>query len=176
MPEAQAIAVAILDVEVSTPVGLVAYIARNLDTLGLELRTQLIGIIDPDICIPRFTLGIYQPVWAHGARLGVLGKHDDRAAAGDHAKGWRHIPKSVVSEAQLVSIKVCCCDDVIHHEVRGNTPAGPTRFDIARHARLPERARQFGLGTLSFTRAFQRFVSRHSRRAVSLVSFCDRHG
>src|SRR3990170_7377149 len=98
LPEAQAISVAILDVEVAASVWLVTHIARDLDASGFEFRVQQIRIVDPDVRVPRFTRRIDHPVWPYGTGLLVLRQHDDHAASRDHTERRRLVPKPAVAE------------------------------------------------------------------------------
>src|SRR6266446_1114062 len=86
VPKTEAVPIGVLDVEVATPIGLVTNISHNLDALGLELRVERVGVLDPDMRVPRSALGIDQVVRSLDARLLELRQHDDDAVAPNHAE------------------------------------------------------------------------------------------
>jgi hypothetical protein len=69
LPEAQTIPVAILNVEISTTVMLIADVADDLYALRLELGSKRISVVDPNIGIPGCSFGIDKTVRSHHASL-----------------------------------------------------------------------------------------------------------
>jgi hypothetical protein len=64
LAETQAVAVTVLDVEITATVRLVSYIASNADSFPSELGMKAVGVIDPDIGIPSLPLRIHPAVRA----------------------------------------------------------------------------------------------------------------
>jgi hypothetical protein len=58
VPKTEAIAVAVLDIEVAAAVWLVTNVSRDLHAFRLELRIQDVRIVDPDVRIPGSALRI----------------------------------------------------------------------------------------------------------------------
>ena len=121
--EADAVSVAVFNLEVTATVWLVADIAHDPHALRLKLSVQRVGIVDPNVAVPRPALGINDAVGAHRAGGSELGQHDDDAAALNHAKRRRVVPKTLIMEAELVPVVICGADDIVYDEVRSNAPA-----------------------------------------------------
>ena len=81
--EADAVSVAVFNLEVTATVWLVADIAHDPYALALKLGVQRVGIVDPNIAVPRPTLRINDAVGAHRAGGFELRQHDDDAVALD---------------------------------------------------------------------------------------------
>src|SRR5438552_13147877 len=58
MPETEAVSIAVFDVQVPAPVRLITDIPHDLYAFRLELGMQRIGIIDPDVRVPRPAFGL----------------------------------------------------------------------------------------------------------------------
>src|SRR5688572_30118890 len=110
------------DVEVTTPIGLVADIAHDPYALLLEFGVQRIGIVDPDVAVPRPTFRIDQAVRTHRSGCFELGQHDDDTVPLDHAKRWRLVPEALIVESELVPVIGRGFDDVVDDEVRSDAP------------------------------------------------------
>src|SRR5262245_46572555 len=52
LPEAQTVAVAVVHLEVAAAIGLVERAAHDRHPLGLELRMQRVGVVDPEVGVP----------------------------------------------------------------------------------------------------------------------------
>jgi len=87
MPEAEPVAVAVLDVEIAVAVRLIAKVPCDRHALGLELFVQRICIVHPDICVPRVSIVDGEMVGTHHACRLELAQHDEYPAAFHHAEG-----------------------------------------------------------------------------------------
>ena len=70
LPEAETIAVAILDVEIAASVELIAEIADDIYAPGLELSVQRVGVLDMNVGVPCFAGGIGETVRPHESVFG----------------------------------------------------------------------------------------------------------
>src|SRR6185295_8145675 len=129
VPEAEPIAIAILDVEVAVAIRLIAQVPRDRHALGLELLIERIRILDPDVCVPGVAILHGEAVGTHHARRLELTQHDEDSVAFHHAEGRWLAPEAIVLEAELVAIEVRGRHDVVDDEVRRDAPA-------VRHCRI----------------------------------------
>src|SRR6478735_4621164 len=67
--KAQAIPVAVLDIEIAAAVVLVAQVAGDLHAFRLEFRIQSIRVVNPDVGVPGAFLWIRQTVRIHASLL-----------------------------------------------------------------------------------------------------------
>src|SRR5438034_8936231 len=86
LAKTQAVAVAVLDLEIAAAVGLVEGVTHNLGALRLELSVERVGIADPDVCIPGASFGIDDVIWPHPAGRFELRPHAHGALPFDHAE------------------------------------------------------------------------------------------
>src|SRR5436309_14206074 len=112
VPKTEPIAVAVLDVEVAAAVGFVANVPRDLHALRFELPVQRIGIVHPNVAVPRPALGVDQSVGSHHARLLELRQHDDDAIALYHAERRRVMPEAVVAKPEPITATVSRDDNI----------------------------------------------------------------
>ena len=114
--------VAILDVEIAVPVRLIADVACDPHSFGPEFATQYVGIIDPNIGVPRLAVGVGQAVGPHRPGVVKLAKHDDDATAFDHTKTRRVSPKAFVMKPEIVSIEISGDNYIVHNEAGCHVP------------------------------------------------------
>src|SRR5881396_1914002 len=127
------VSVAILNVKITATVGLVADITRDLHASRLEFRIERIGIVDPNVGVPRPALRINDVIRAHRSSSFQLSQHDDDAVALDHTKRWWVIPETFITEPQFVPVVVRGADHVSDDEVRGTGPALAVLHDVVGH-------------------------------------------
>src|SRR5438132_16273 len=89
MPETEAVSIAVFDVKVPAPVRLITDIPHDLYAFRLELGMQRIGIIDPDVRVPRPAFEIDDVIGAHLSRRVELHQHNDDDATLYHPKRRR---------------------------------------------------------------------------------------
>lgn len=99
LPKTQAIAVAVLHVEVAATIGLVTNVARDSYVLRLELGIERVGVFDPNVCVPGSALRIHCAVGTHDASSLELSQHDDNTVAPNHAETRWIAPEAVIVEA-----------------------------------------------------------------------------
>src|SRR5919107_212089 len=122
LTEAQSIAVAVLDIEVTATVRLVGYLAGDGDSLAPELGMQRIRVVDPDVSIPGLSLGIHAAVRASDALDLQLAEHDDHTLAPDHAKAGRLAPEAIEAEAEFVPIVIRAGHYIVYDKIRRDAP------------------------------------------------------
>src|SRR5687768_4708195 len=123
-PEAEAVAIAVLDLEVTAVIWLVERRADDAHAFGPELVMQRVRIVDPDVRIPRTSLRIHDAVGPDHAARFERGQHDDHAAALYHAERRRVVPEPLVPEAEAVAIVVRGGDDVVDDQIWRDGPPG----------------------------------------------------
>jgi hypothetical protein len=69
LSKTQAITVAILHVEVTTPIGLIADITGDGHAFGLELRVEHVRVVDPNVGVPGPLFRVGEMVGPHEAAL-----------------------------------------------------------------------------------------------------------
>src|SRR6266536_1128887 len=144
LTETNAVPVAILNVKIAAAVGLVADITCDLHAPRLEFSIERIGIVDPNVGVPRPALRINDVIRAHRSSGFQLSQHDDDAVALDHTKRWWVIPEAFIMEPKLVPVVVRGADHVIDDEVRGTGPALVVLHDVVGHVlALPQCAASF---------------------------------
>src|SRR5205809_3879830 len=133
LAETQAVPVAILNVKIAAAIGLVADIPGDLHAPRLEFSIERIGIVDPNVGVPRPALRINDVIRAHRSSSFQLSQHDDDAVALDHTKRWWVIPETFITEPQFVPVIVRRADHVSDDEVRGTGPALAVLHDVVGH-------------------------------------------
>src|SRR5947199_9963109 len=133
LTETKAVSVAILNLKIATTVVLVADMTRDLHAPRLEFRIERIGIVDPNVGVPRPALRVNDVIGAHRSSGFQLRQHDDDAVALDHTKRRWVVPETFIVEAELVAVVVGGADYVIDDEVRGTAPALVVLQEVVGH-------------------------------------------
>src|SRR6185503_7312917 len=125
--EAEPVTVVVVDLEVAAAVDLITQVAHDRDASRLELGIQRVRVLDPDVRVPGTALRISHAIGTNttGGCLGYfidLRQHDDDALPFDHAERRWLVPEPIVMKAQLVAVEVGAADDVVHDEVRRDSP------------------------------------------------------
>src|SRR5207247_9111638 len=106
LAETQAVPVAILNVKIAAAIGLVPDIPGDLHAPRLEFSIERIGIVDPNVGVPRPALRINDVIRAHRSSRFQLRQHDDDARPLDHTKRTWVLPETFLTDAQLVPSRV----------------------------------------------------------------------
>ena len=108
LAEAEAVAVAVEDVEIAAAVFLVADGADYVDAFLLELGVEGVGVVDPEVGVPGEVVGVRGAgIGAHLAWGFELAEHEVGSAAMDDGEAGRLAPEALVAEAELVAVEVC---------------------------------------------------------------------
>src|SRR5438874_2907021 len=168
LPEAQAVPVAVLDVEVTAAVRLIADVARDLHTLRLELGVERVGIVYPDVRVPGSALRIGEAIGPHDAGSFELCEHDHDAAAPDHAERRRIAPEAFVTESEPVAVIIRGRDDVVDDEAGCDAPTLAT-FTIGVRHQSVRRKTASAVATCAFIVARRHRVCRDRGRMFRAV-------
>src|SRR5947199_8056430 len=103
LTETKAVSVAILNLKIATTVVLVADMTRDLHAPRLEFRIERIGIVDPNVGVPRPALRVNDVIGAHRSSGFQLRQHDDDPVALDHAKRRGVVPAMFIMEADVAA-------------------------------------------------------------------------